>query len=405
MAESRSNRTSIGPFDLLEVIGRGATATVYKARHRPTGKIAAVKVGSNSVGLDANALERFRREFTVIRRMRHPNLVRPLAFGVEGEGPFVVLEYMAGQSLEERIKVSGALAFRQATHIFLQVAEALRYLHSNQVLHRDIKPSNVLIDGQERAKLADFGLLKSLTDQIHLTRSRQGMGTMEFGAPEQFDNAKHVDCRCDLYSLVATFYTALTGKFPFGNGGQLQLLQRKFLKQWVPLRLFLPEIDPAIDQLVNRCLDPKPDMRPRDCDEFIEALREWDRRLAAAKNTDPPTLKPAAAERRAALRSTVELKATFVPFHQHIRGRWEATILDLSSRGVRLRTSRAVAVHAALLLTFPKRAMAELAVVRWVQAAKNQSEEQIVGCSFVHPLPRQEVESILGTAPACLAVS
>jgi serine/threonine protein kinase len=321
-----------------------------------------------------------------------------LAFGVEGEGPFVVMEYMASQSLEEKIKLSGALTPQQAIHIFLQIAEAVRYLHSNQVLHRDIKPSNVLVNGQECAKLADFGLLKSLTDDIHLTRSRQGMGTMEFGAPEQFDNAKHVDRRCDLYSLVATFYTALTGKFPFGNGGQLQLLQRKFLKQWVPLRLFFPGTDPDIDQFVDRCLDPKPDMRPRDCDEFIAALREWERRLAAAKKNEVPALKSAAAERRAAVRVTVELKATFVPFHQHVRGRWEATILDLSSRGVRLRTSRPIASHSALLLTFPKRAMAELVVVRWVQPPKQQSEEQIVGCSFVRPLPRQEVEALRGTA-------
>src|SRR3954465_5800366 len=107
------------------------------------------------------------------------------------------------------------------------------------------------------------------------------MGTMEYGAPEQFEDAKRVDARCDLYSLAATLYTALTGKFPFGNGGHLQIMQRKLLNQFVPLRLLLPALDPTMDQLVNRCLDPRPQQRPRSFEEFIAVLRDCDPGTAA----------------------------------------------------------------------------------------------------------------------------
>ena len=114
----------------------------------------------------------------------------------------------------------------------------------------------------------------SCIDRIRsLTRSRQAMGTIDYGAPEQFESAKHVDQRCDLYSFGATLYTALTGKFPFGNGGRLPILQRKFYNEFVPPRLLLPELDPALDDLVSRCLQADPMRRPSACSAVLAVLR------------------------------------------------------------------------------------------------------------------------------------
>jgi serine/threonine protein kinase len=223
------------------------------------------------------------------------------------------------------------------------------------------------------------------------------MGTMEYGAPEQFEDAKRTDRRCDLYSLAATLYTALTGKFPFGNGGHLQIMQRKFLNQFVPLRLLLPGLDPAVDRLVNQCLEPRPNKRPGDCAEFIEVLRTCHTGptsgVDGSKEIDLPRLKTSGgAERRATVRFAVDLTATFVPFHQNMRGRWEATILDVSPEGVRLKTPRSVAVNSVLQVTLGKRATSELVLVRWVEPSTGES--QIAGCSFVRPLPGQELETI-----------
>jgi serine/threonine protein kinase len=382
---------AFGPFEVLAEIGRGGCATVYKARHKPTGSNAAIKVPPSFLELEPDSLERFKREFTAIRQLKHPNIVRSLAMGLHDDMPYLVLEFVPGKNLEERIKLTGAVSCASAAAIFLQVAEGLRYLHANHILHRDIKPSNIFVANDKSAKLGDFGLLKKLTESHQLTRSRQGMGTMEYGAPEQFEDAKRVDHRCDLYSLAATLYTALTGKFPFGKGSHLQVMQRKFLNQFVPLRLLLPAIDPAIDELVCRSLDPDPAKRPRDCDELIGILRAWrtDLQPAATEKEEVFRIRPGK-ERRVTLRFAVDLTATFVPFHQNMRGRWEATVLDLSAAGIRLRTLRAVAANSVLQINLGR--TSHLALVHWVEPEKDQA--QIAGCSFVHPLPSQELNAL-----------
>jgi len=388
---------SFGPYEVLREVGRGGNATVYKARNKETGEIVAVKVAPSFLDLEADSLERFKREFTSIQQLRHPSLVRALGFDTEDEVPYLVTEFVPGKNLEERLKLKEGLPCSRTGTIFLQVAEGLRYLHANHVLHRDIKPSNIFVSDDNRAKLGDFGLLKKLTESLQLTRSRQRMGTMEYGAPEQFEDAKRVDRRCDLYSLAATLYTALTGKFPFGNGSLLQVMQRKFLNQYVPLRLLLPALDPAIDRLVVSCLNPEPRHRPGDCDEFLAVLSEWRSRQGTVpawqEAISLPRIKAAAgAERRARLRFAVNLTATFVPFYQHVRGRWDATILDLSAGGIRLQTPRSVAVNSVLQVTLGKGTASHLVLVRWVKPGKDES--QIAGCSFVHPLTSQEVKAL-----------
>jgi hypothetical protein len=389
---------SLGPYRILNTIGRGSSGAVYKARHLQTGDVVAVKIGPAFMGLEPLALERFCREFSGVRDLHHPNLVRALALGDKNGLPFLVMEYVEGKSLDEHIQTSGPLPAREAIAIFLQVAEGLRYLHTNQVLHRDIKPSNIFLHGNHQAKLGDFGLLKNLIDSTHLTRSRCGMGTVEYGAPEQFEDAKRVDPRCDLYSLAATLYTALTGKFPFGNGGHLMTMQRKLLGQFVPLRLFMPTLNPELDHLLNRCLDHAPAKRPSDCDEVIDVLE----RCAAQPETAAPVdeglaftdaMLAAGGDRRTTVRFAVDLTAAYVPFHQNMRGRWQATILDVSAGGICLQTSRAAAVHSVLQVVLGKRATPELVLVRWIRPGKGDT--QIAGCSFVRPLTEEDVKAFV----------
>ncbi len=388
---------SIGPFEVLKTLGQGGTAIVYQARHTPTGRIVALKVGPSIMILEPGAAQRFRRELTVIRPLAHPNIVRALAQGDDKGVPYLVLEYVPGQTLDNHLKQNGPLNPAETVAIFIQVTEGLRYLHANHILHRDIKPSNIFLTPNQLAKLGDFGLLKNLKDDLALNRPRQAMGTVDYGAPEQFEDAKNVDRSCDLYSLGATLYTTLTGKSAFGNGGQMQILHRKILNQYVPLRLLLPLLDPAIDRLVNRCLDPCPNQRPSDGAEFLEVLRSCDTCPAAttqsASDNDFPKGNLArGAERRATLRFAVALTANFVPFHQRMRGQWQATILDVSTTGIRLQTNRAIAVNSVLQVTVGKRATSDLALVRWVSPGEGQTYQ--VGCSFVRPLASHDLETI-----------
>jgi serine/threonine protein kinase len=383
-----------GPFELLEKIGHGGNATVHKARHKTTGKIVAIKVARQFLEMAPGSLERFKREFTVIRRLQHANIVRALGLGEADEVPFLVLEYVPGPNLEEHLKQRGHLSFEDAATIFLQVTEGLRYLHTSNILHRDIKPSNIFLGREHHAKLGDFGLLRNLSDNARITGSHQGMGTMEYGAPEQFEDLKRVDHRCDLYSLAATLYTGLTGKFPFGVGGQLQILRRKLQNQFVPLRLLLPGLPPALDRLVSSALDPDPEKRPHDCSEFIAALQGLrDGPVLAPVESEMRGITPAEnAERRVAVRFAVDLTTSFVPFHQKMRGRWEASIIDISTKGVRLRTPRSVAVNSVLELTFNRGAISELVLVCWTRCAEGDS--QITGCLFVRDLPSEQVEAL-----------
>lgn len=387
---------TFGPFEVVAIIGRGATATVYKVRHKPTGKFAALKVCPGYAHLEEGAIERFQQEFTAIQPLQHPSVVRPLAMGKQDGVPYLVLEFVPGRNLAERLKESGALAAEETAAIFRPLADGLRYLHANGILHRDIKPSNIFLGVNNKAKLGDFGLLKNLNQSDHITRSRQAMGTIDYGAPEQFEDAKRVDHRCDIYSLAATLYTALTGKFPFGNGNALRIMQRKLLNQFVPLRLLLPTLDPAIDRLVNRCLQSNSQQRPGNCDEIIDVLGRWDtHRDEAASGSEialPKDQSGRGAERRAMVRFAVDLTATFVPFHQNMRGRWEAAILDVSPAGVCLKTGRSVAVNSVLQVTLGRRAASELVLVRWVKPAGD--EALIAGCSFVRTLDRGEFEAI-----------
>jgi hypothetical protein len=159
----------------------------------------------------------------------------------------------------------------------------------------------------------------------------------------------------------------------------------------------MPSLDPAIDQLVDRCLDPIPDARPSHCDDFLAVLRGSKTGLAAGSVEDE-LFKSAnrksvqGRDRRASVRFEVDLTTTFVPFHQNMRGRWQAVILDVSSTGVRLQTSRPVAVNSVLQVTLNDRAVSQLALVRWITAGVG--DELIVGCSFVRPLSEQEIDAI-----------
>src|SRR5262245_3647012 len=223
-----SARMQYGPYRVIATVGRGGMARVFKARHQQTGEIVALKVASEIALLDPTLKKRFHREFAVARALCHPHLVRAFDCSEIDDALYQVLEFIEGQNLGQRIRDKGPLTVDEAVAVFTQVAGALQYVHEQGVLHRDIKPSNIMLHESGLAKLADFGLLKNLESQSSvLTRSNQSMGTIAYGAPEQFEDAKRADARCDLYSLAATFYAAVAGQFPFGSGGNIKILRRK----------------------------------------------------------------------------------------------------------------------------------------------------------------------------------
>src|SRR5262249_21557363 len=145
----------------------------------------------------------------------------------EGEVPYMVMEFVDGPSLGDRIEREGRLPEAEAVRVITQVAQALHHAHRQQVIHRDVKPDNILLAADGRAKLTDLGLAKDCEAGPALTRASTGLGTPNFMAPEQFRDAKNADPRCDIYSLGATLYMAITGELPFRARGPLNVWTKK----------------------------------------------------------------------------------------------------------------------------------------------------------------------------------
>ena len=392
-----TNLQSVGPYDLLAKIGHGGMSTVFKARHKTTGELVAVKVANRRVTDNPTLTKRFHTDYVVASEVLHPHLVRGLDHGEEQGTPYLVMELVVGQSLDQRLKKTGPLPEAEAVAVFNQIGKALQFLHENKIIHRDIKPGNILVSETGVAKLADFGLGKDLKSDSQVTQSRVGLGTLEYAAPEQFDDAKHVDASCDIYSLAATLYVALAGKYPFGTGGMYHVLQKKQNNQFTPLSQLVPTISPAIDQIVRRSLNAEPRMRPAGCKEFLAALNH----APGAPLVSVPPPAPAApppAERRASVRYGVQLESTCLPLAAGAEW-WDAKVIDASAHGLCLQLPRRfepkTTLQVMLDLSAADAGGTILVQTRWVKQLDNQS--WLIGCSFLTPLGDHDLEKLLAS--------
>jgi serine/threonine protein kinase len=392
----------VGPYELLAQIGLGGMGTVFKARHKTTGSIVAVKVASKRVAQHPTLCKRFRTDYEVASQLAHSNLVRALDYGVEDGTPYLVMELVEGQSLDQRLKTKGPLSEAEAVAVFVQVGQALHFLHEANILHRDIKPGNILIADTGEAKLADFGLGKDLDSDSVLTRSHMGLGTVEYAAPEQFEDAKHVDQRCDLYSLGVTLYVALTGSFPFGRGSLFRVLQKKAANQFAPLSQVLPTIAPAIDRLVGLAMQAEVRSRPSSCQEFLAAL-QGQRPPPVAPPTPTPAVPQKFEERRQSVRFAIQLNSSCQP----LAGAqwWDATITDASIHGLCLQLGRRLEPKTILqvaLISEPDSNPNVLVQTRWVRQQTDRT--WLIGCAFVTPLSEADLERLLisGSEPTRL---
>ena len=263
---------SVGKYDLLEKIAEGGMGTVYKARHQETGRLAAIKIVPAHLAKNPVLLKRFEQEYAAARTLDHVNIVRALEFGQVDGCPFLVMEFVDGESLGQRLEREHHLPESEAIRIIAQVAQGLYRAHKLGLVHRDVKPDNVLLTRDGQVKLADLGLVKELDTDLNLTRTGRGLGTPHFMAPEQFRNAKNADVRCDIYSLAATLYQMVTGDLPFKSSGPLDAWMKKIHNELTLPRQIMPSLSERVDWAIRRAMNPDPNQRPRTCREFIEDL-------------------------------------------------------------------------------------------------------------------------------------
>src|SRR5579872_5442007 len=177
---SQVSQTKIGGYHLLDKIGEGGLGTVYKGRDALSGKVVAIKVMPEGLVADEVLRMRFAQECQVARKLDHPHIVRVQDFGLDGNKPFLVMEYVVGESLGARLERDGRLSESEAVRVIVQVGGALQWAHLRRIIHRDVKPDNILLATSGHAKLADMGLVKNLENDLSLTQTQAGLGTPNF---------------------------------------------------------------------------------------------------------------------------------------------------------------------------------------------------------------------------------
>ena len=244
----------IGQYELLESIGAGGSASVWRARHTLLGSEHAVKLLQAP---SAEVASRLLREGRVQARLRHPNIVPVTDLVQSEERVALVMEYIAGGTLLERLQRHGAMAPEEALRVFAGMLAGLKVAHQAGVLHRDLKPANVLMD-DGRPRIADFGLARvtEATLDPKLTREGFAMGTPGYMAPEQWADPTHIDERADLFAMGVMLYELLTCRSPFTGQSAAEVLQNTVVGRYEDLRTLNPSLDLKLVQAVDACLRP-----------------------------------------------------------------------------------------------------------------------------------------------------
>ncbi|HNP85312.1 MAG TPA: protein kinase [Kouleothrix sp.] len=269
----------LGRYEVLEVLGRGGMAAVYRARDTVLRRDVALKVLYPQYSGDVALVERFQREAVLAAGLDHPNILPIYDVGDADGLVYIAMRLLSGQSFADMLRREGAIEPVRLLPIIDQVAAALDYAHARQIVHRDIKPANILVEGddlgqpQVRAILTDFGIAKSLDSAASgLTATGVLIGTPEYMAPEQIRGGHHVDGRADIYALGVLVYRALTGRRPF-EGSTEEVLIGHLHGTFEPPSALNPTLPPALDSVMQRVLARDPAQRYQSAGEFARALR------------------------------------------------------------------------------------------------------------------------------------
>jgi serine/threonine protein kinase len=392
---------TLGNYQLLEKLGEGGMGSVFRARHRSTGQIVAIKIIAPEMTANSVLVERFKQEYRTAKGLDHPHLVKAIDFGFDGSQLYMVVEYVDGCSLGDRIETEQRLQESEAVSIVVQIADALDLAHRHKIIHRDVKPDNILMDSTGDAKLIDLGLAKNLGADLDLTRPLSGLGTPNFMAPEQFADAKRADARCDIYSLGATLYMAITGELPFQGKTNLNIVKLKMQDNFTPTRKLTPAVSEHVDEAIRRSMIADPRKRYSSCLEFIAALtsKPTTRSNGAESGSGPgvaakPSRTP---ERRAAVRFSTSLEASCQPTGRVKERSWSGEIYDISSTGVCLLLRRRFEPGTILTaeLQGKQDCLTKTMLVRVLRVREESRRRWSIGCSFDRQLSDVELTSLI----------
>ena len=262
----------LGKCQLVERIGEGAFGIVFRARHLSLDTDVAVKVLNLSRVRDRGPRRRrFQGEAKLLARVDHPHLVRILDYEDDEQFPYLILEFVHGESLAEVLKQRGKFPLGAAVTLILQTAHALAAAHNAGVVHRDVKPGNILVTADGQAKLTDLGMATLLDPELRCSLDESVCGTVSYMAPEQF-HRPHVDCRSDIYALGCTFFQTLTGRVPYSGDTPFEVMMQHVQEQIPAASALEPSVPVPLSDLILRMMAKFPENRFQTYEEFLAIL-------------------------------------------------------------------------------------------------------------------------------------
>ncbi|NPV91396.1 MAG: Stk1 family PASTA domain-containing Ser/Thr kinase [Firmicutes bacterium] len=260
-----------GRYEILDKLGTGGMAVVYKARCTWLDRVVTIKLLRDELVNDEEFVRRFRREAQAVARLSHPNIVSVYDVGQEDGVHYIVMEYIEGSTLKELIREEGRLSPEKSLEIALQICAGLEHAHENHIIHRDIKPQNILITNKGRVKVTDFGIALATTGAT-LTHPGKIMGSVHYLSPEQA-RGDMVGMASDLYSAGAVLYEMLTGKVPFEGESPISIALKHLQEPIIPPRQIAPSIPEPVEKVVLKSLNKNPAARFKSAKEMAAALK------------------------------------------------------------------------------------------------------------------------------------
>ena len=249
-----------GRYALEALVGSGGMADVYRAKDQLLERTVAVKILHQQYENDTEFITRFQREAKAAARITHPNIVNVYDVGVAEGRHYIVMEYVPGRTLKERIKEEGPVPVPQALQIARQIAGALAQAHANNLVHCDIKPHNILVMPDGNVKVADFGIARAVTEST-MTYNDNIMGSVHYFSPEQARGTM-ITPKSDVYSLGVLLYEMLSGRIPFDGNTAVSIARKHLEEDPQPLHMIAPGIPPVVEALVTRMMAKDPAQRP-----------------------------------------------------------------------------------------------------------------------------------------------
>jgi serine/threonine-protein kinase len=303
---NKSHGLVVGRYAILDRLGSGSMGRVYKAHHLMMDRVVALKIIAPEIATNERVVARFQREMRLVGRLDHPNVVRAFDADKVNSVLFIVMEYVSGVSLGQRLR-EGPIPRAEMISYATQAALGLAHAHAQGIVHRDVKPSNLLVTEDKKIKILDLGLgvlMEADNSASFATADGIAVGTVDYMSPEQACG-RDVDGRSDLFSLGCAMYHLMTGRLPFPGDSQIDRLGRRISGRLVPLTDVMPDAPPGLVQVMDKLLAHKPEDRFQSGDEAAEALQALIRPRSKSASTLPrksapePRPAPAAPAREA----------------------------------------------------------------------------------------------------------